>query len=116
MWYCKDERKGFAVMVIACKARPEGGLESQNGASAVSPIIRLNPCLSTEVSIEENGGKLAIKSVCKAIFLRFAVSFAVEWLSKYTEARPQGVQGMYGGGGIRTHEGYSPYTISSRAH
>ena len=21
-----------------------------------------------------------------------------------------------GGGGIRTHEGYSPYTISSRAH
>ena len=26
------------------------------------------------------------------------------------------VEGMGGGGGIRTHEGYSPYTISSRAH
>jgi len=26
------------------------------------------------------------------------------------------LKGMGGGGGIRTHEGYSPYTISSRAH
>ena len=26
------------------------------------------------------------------------------------------VRGTSGGGGIRTHEGYSPYTISSRAH
>ena len=28
----------------------------------------------------------------------------------------RGVEGVSGGGGIRTHEGYSPYTISSRAH
>ena len=29
---------------------------------------------------------------------------------------PAQSRGMGGGGGIRTHEGYSPYTISSRAH
>ena len=50
-------------------------------------------------------------------FPRFAVNATVKHISE--EPLNQGVEpieGGSGGGGIRTHGGYSPHTISSRAH
>ncbi len=50
-------------------------------------------------------------------FPRFAVNVTYKHISE--EALNQGaepIERLGGGGGIRTHGGYSPHTISSRAH